>query len=267
MGHYSRPTVLAIHTSAALSMSDIRRSKTMPGSLAAARRGPPPRSATKPVARDDSEAGSADPFNVRQFFHDQPAGHWPWVMEDSDVETEADSDDGARTPISIAGGRRGAVFDFSQVYHALGADGAPGGRGGDSKGAGMDEATILEEDKLGVVRLTSGDLDFASFAEPWSALKGPGLDAAHRAGLSRAASPALAFPGAGGVLLEQPEDLESVHRSMCARREANTRRLIGAEGPHIPPGSLFLDGMPMQASDTAERPLLERVLRGLYAWF
>ncbi|EJD55622.1 hypothetical protein AURDEDRAFT_155865 [Auricularia subglabra TFB-10046 SS5] len=247
-------------------MSDIRRSKTMPGSLAAARRGPPPRSATKPVARDDSEAGSADPFNVRQFFHDQPAGHWPWVMEDSDVETEADSEDGARTPISIAGGRlgRGAVFDFSQVY-ALGADGASdGGREGDSKGAGRDEATILEEDKLGVVRLTSGDLDFASFAEPWSALKGPGLDASHAVAPSRAASPMLAFPSADGVLLEQPEDLEWVHRSMCARREANTRRLIGAEGPPIPPGGLFLESATQ--ADKAERPLLARLLDALYAW-
>lgn len=56
--------------------------------------------------------------------------------------------------------------------------------------------------------------------------------------------------------------MESVHTSMCARREARTGRLIGAP-VDVLPGNLFLD----QEHDVLqEGSLLDRIVDVLYDW-
>lgn len=129
-------------------MTDIRRAKTMPASLATRQRdgGLPPRRSSTQMSQE--ALSEASPFSLREFFHGQ-AGHWPWVKQDADG---VDSDSG---PVSMT--TRRAVFDFDGM-HAATSDSdsdssdcpeTPGGGGNE------EEKRIWREDKLGVLRMST----------------------------------------------------------------------------------------------------------------
>ncbi|KZV92482.1 hypothetical protein EXIGLDRAFT_768924 [Exidia glandulosa HHB12029] len=238
-------------------MSDIRRSKTLPASLETSlgrkAGGLPPRRAMTQKSQD--ALSDANPFSLCEFFQGQP-GSWRWLQQSEDGADYGSDDE--MPPHSMTARR--AVFDFEGM-HGYASDSdldsndwpeTPGGPGNE------EEKRIWREDKLGVLRMTS-DAVFVGLSSAGERLREPVIGSGPP---SRSPSPLPVYPSVGR---EEPEDMESVHMSMCARRESRTAELIGyAATIDAPPGDskLFVE----KEQETLERSLVERIVGVLSGW-